>query len=170
MADAARAHGRLTRMQLRPGEAAAIEAHLTAWHRTAGRTLPGTRLHLLLEDTDTEGDAVELHLFDSPAAFRRAAESDVHQEWSASLESLLTAPPASGEVAVRWNAATGARPTVSVSIDRDVHISVQELIARLLARHPRTGAEELYLNMLQSIAADYEREYPTTMPEEGDPR
>ncbi|MBI2760322.1 MAG: hypothetical protein HYX51_02710 [Chloroflexi bacterium] len=170
MAEGARAHGRLTRMQLRPGDEPTLEAHLTAWHRTAGRALPGTRLHLLLEDTSDEGNAFELHLFDSPAAFRRAAESDAHKEWSTSLESMLASPPVPADVAVRWNAAIGARPTVSVSIDRDVHASVQDLIARLLARHPRTTAEDLYLTMLQSIAADYERDYPTTMPEEGDPR
>jgi hypothetical protein len=159
-------------MRLLPGAGRvdAIRAHLRAWHRTAGRVLPGTRLHLLLEAEDGSGALTALHLFETPAAYQRAAGAEQHRAWLTSLEELLQAPLAISEVSVAWNAATDARPRVSVSIDRDVHATVLDLIGRLIARHPRTPAEELYLNMLRSIADDYEREHPATMPEEGDPR
>ena len=47
-----------------------------------------------------------------------------------------------------------------MAIDRDVHAVVLDLIRRLLDRYPRTPAEEEYLNMLQSIADEYERDFP----------
>ncbi|HLZ68494.1 MAG TPA: hypothetical protein VKV26_01150 [Dehalococcoidia bacterium] len=53
-----------------------------------------------------------------------------------------------------------------MSIDREVHAVVLDLIRRLLDRHPRTPAEEEYLNMLQSIAADYERDFPAYGPQD----
>ena len=59
---------------------------------------------------------------------------------------------------------------MSVSIDRDVHAAVQDLIGRLIDRYPRTPAEDAYLNMLQSVADDYEQEWPLVMPEEDEPR
>ena len=168
----ARAHGTLTRMRPAPGQEGAVREHLFAWHRTAGRTLPGTRLHLLLESGEGEGarELTALHLFESAAAFRRAAESEAQREWAQALAGLLAAPPEVREVAVGWNAAADARPRVAVSIDRDVHATVQDLIGRLLDRYPRTPAEDAYLAMLQSIADDYEREFPLAVPDEGDPR
>ena len=51
-----------------------------------------------------------------------------------------------------------------MSIDREVHAVVLDLIRRLLDRHPRTLAEEEYLNMLQSVADDYERDFPEYAP------
>ncbi|MER3420842.1 MAG: hypothetical protein C4290_10110, partial [Chloroflexota bacterium] len=65
-----------------------------------------------------------------------------------------------------WNAASDLRPRLAVSIDRDVHATVQDLIGRLLDRHPRTPAEDLYLNLLQSVAEEYERAYPPLIPED----
>jgi hypothetical protein len=157
------------RLRPHPGQGEAVAAHFTAWHRTAGRVLAGTRLHLLL-DTEPDGALVALHLFESEETQRRALSSDEHGVWLAALLPMLEEPPAIERVSVRWNAATEARPKVSVSIDRDVHASVQDLIARLIERHPRTPAEDLYLSMLESIAHDYEQEYPAYLPEEGDPR
>jgi hypothetical protein len=55
-----------------------------------------------------------------------------------------------------------------MSIDREVHAEVLVLIRRLLDRHPRTPAEDEYLNMLQSIAEDYERDFPEYLPDPGD--
>jgi hypothetical protein len=55
-----------------------------------------------------------------------------------------------------------------MSIDREVHAAVLDLIARLLDRYPRTPAEEEYLNLLQSIADDYERDFPDMLPDPGD--
>jgi hypothetical protein len=55
-----------------------------------------------------------------------------------------------------------------MAIDREVHQTVQDLIRRLLDRHPRTPAEEEYLAMLPSIAADYERDFPAYLPDPGD--
>ena len=55
-----------------------------------------------------------------------------------------------------------------MAIDREVHQAVQDLIRRLLDRHPRTPAEEEYLAMLQSIAADYERDFPAYLPDPGE--
>jgi len=52
-----------------------------------------------------------------------------------------------------------------MSIDREVHQEVLGLIRRLLDRHPRTPAEEEYLNMLQSIANEYERDFPEYRPQ-----
>ncbi|HZQ36839.1 MAG TPA: hypothetical protein VFD32_12985 [Dehalococcoidia bacterium] len=52
-----------------------------------------------------------------------------------------------------------------MSIDREVHAVVLDLIRRLLDRYPRTPAEEEYLNMLQSIAGEYERDFPAYGPE-----
>ncbi len=170
MNEGMRGHGMLIRLRPRPGQEAAVEAAFTRWHATAGRVLPGTRIHLLFDVVDEPGEARVLHLFESAAAYHRLAASDAHQEWSRSLAELLEGPPEVTEVAVRWNAATGARPKVSVSIDRDVHATVEDLVARLLARHPRTPAEDAYLDMLRSIAAEYERDFPTMAPEEGEPR
>jgi hypothetical protein len=93
-----------------------------------------------------------------------------HAAWLDSLTDLLVEAPTQEQVGVRWNAASDARPRVSLSIDRDVHATVEDLIGRLIDRHPRTSAEDLYLNMLQSIAADYAAEYPATAPEEGELR
>lgn len=170
MSDGSRGHGTLTRMQPRPGQEQALQAHLTAWHRTAGRVLPGTRLHLLLGAPDGSGERVALHLFENSAAYRRAADSAEQREWEQRLDELLEEPARRTEVVVEWNAATEARPRVSVSIDRDVHATVEDLIGRLLNRYPRTPAEDAYLSMLQSIAEDYERDFPTAAPEEGEPR
>jgi hypothetical protein len=161
----ARAHGSLTRLHPTPGQEQAVEAHLSEWHRTAGRTLPGTRLHLLL-DLPATGELLSLHLFERAAAFRRALASTEQRDWEAALAALLSSPPDAQEVAVRWNAATDARPRVSVSIDQDVHAAVQDLIGRLLERHPRTPGEDSYLAMLQSVAEEYERDFPTTAPTE----
>lgn len=169
MAEAARSFGTLMRLRPRPDVRMALNAHLTAWHRTAGRKLPGTRLHLLL-DPGGEGEVTALHIFENEAAYRRAYGAPEHQAWLAELESLLERPAETTTVSVGWNAATEARPRVSVSIDRDVHATVHDLIARLLARHPRTGAENLYLSLLQSVADEYEADYSSTMPEEGEPR
>ena len=55
-----------------------------------------------------------------------------------------------------------------MAIDREVHAAVLELIRRLLDRHPRTPAEEEYLNMLQSIADEYERDFPAYLPDPGE--
>jgi hypothetical protein len=55
-----------------------------------------------------------------------------------------------------------------MSIDREVHAVVQDLIARLLSRYPRTPGEEEYLNMLQSIAEEYERDFPEYLPDPGE--
>ena len=55
-----------------------------------------------------------------------------------------------------------------MAIDREVHEAVLELIRRLLDRHPRTPAEDEYLNMLQSIAEEYERDFPDYQPDPGD--
>lgn len=55
-----------------------------------------------------------------------------------------------------------------MSIDREVHAEVLGLIRRLLDRHPRTPAEEEYLNMLQSIADEYERDFPDYLPDPGE--
>jgi quinol monooxygenase YgiN len=170
MMDGRRGHGWLWRLRVQPGEEAAVAKHLERWHRTAGRLLPGTRLHLLFELTEDAGALALLHLFESAAAYRRAAAAAEQRAWEEGLADLLAAPAERQEVRVRWNAATDARPRVAVSIDRDVHAAVQDLIGRLLERHPRTPAEELYLNLLQSIAADYEAEYPLVAPEEEDIR
>lgn len=170
MSDATRAYGAVSRLRPRAGREEAVAAHMAAWHRTAGRVLPGTRLHLLFDIPAADGEMLALHLFESAAAYRRCAASERHQAWEAALAALIEDPPAVTEVAVRWNAAADARPQVAVSIDRDVHATVQDLIGRLLARHPRTPAEDAYLNMLQSVAADYERDFPLTVPEEEDLR
>lgn len=165
----ARAQGRLVRLRPRPGQEGAVAAHFSAWHRTAGRVLPGTRLHLLLSRQDST-EVTMLHLFETRAAAERAATSREQREWDAELVALLEAPPETATVTVAWNAATDARPRVSVSIDRDVHATVEDLIGRLLARHPRTPGEDAYLSMLQSIFEDYAREFPATAPEEGELR
>lgn len=165
----ARAQGRLLRLRPLPGQQEAVAAHLAAWHRTVGRTLPGTRLHLLLASLDT-GDLTALHLFESRATAERVRASAEHRNWEAALTAFLAAPPEAQDVVVRWNAAADARPRVSVAIDRDVHAAVQDLIGRLLERHPRTPGEDAYLAMLQSIAEDYEREFPAMAPEEGELR
>jgi hypothetical protein len=55
-----------------------------------------------------------------------------------------------------------------MAIDREVHAVVLDLIRRLLDRHPRTPAEEEYLNMLQSIADEYERDFPDYTPDPGE--
>jgi hypothetical protein len=55
-----------------------------------------------------------------------------------------------------------------MSIDREVHGVVLSLIRRLLDRHPRTPGEEEYLNMLQSIADEYERDFPDYLPDPGE--
>ena len=165
-----RGYGTLSRLRPRPGQEQAVEAHMTAWHRTAGRVLPGTRLHLLFSAGEDATELLALHLFESRAAYERCASSPEQQGWEAGLAALLDEPPAVTEVGVRWNAAADARPRVSVSIDRDVHATVQDLIGRLLARHPRTPAEDSYLNMLQSIAEEYEHDFPMTVPEEEDLR
>lgn len=55
-----------------------------------------------------------------------------------------------------------------MSIDREVHAEVLQLIRRLIDRHPRTPAEDEYLAMLQSIAADYERDFPDYLPDPGE--
>lgn len=170
MSDGGRGHGILSCMRPRPGQAAAVEAHVAAWYRGPGRELPGTRLHLLLDETGHPGEILALHLFESAAAWQRTRASTGHREWLTALADLLEEPPEQTEVAVRWNAATGARPRVSVSIDRDVHAAVQDLIGRLIDRHPRTPAEDAYLSMLQSVADDYERDFPAVMPEEEAPR
>lgn len=169
MAEAARPFGALMRLRPRAGVQMALHAHLRAWHRTAGRKLPGTRLHLLLDEA-APGQVTALHLFENEAAFRRAAGAPEHQTWLIELNALLEGPADVTIVAVAWNAATEARPRVSVSIDRDVHATVQDLIAQLLARHPRTGGENLYLSLLQSVADEYEADYPATAPEEGELR
>jgi hypothetical protein len=163
-----RAHGALSRLRPLPGREREVESHLSGWYRTAGRVLPGTRLHLLFDAPS--GELIALHLFESTDAYRRAAASEAQQEWESLLARLLVEPPATTEVTVRWNAATDARPRVSVSIDRDVHATVQDLIGRLLERHPRTLGEDAYLNMLQSVAEEYERDFPATTPEEGELR
>lgn len=168
MAAAAYPTGRLLRLRPLDGQLPALLAHLAAWHRGPGRTLPGTRLHILLEEAD--GAVTVLHLFESAATAERARMAPQQSEWEAGLRVLLADPPAVTEVRATWNAAQDARPKVSVSIDRDVHASVQDLIARLIDRHPRTPGESLYLSLLQSIADDYEQEFPSTMPEEGEPR
>jgi hypothetical protein len=165
----ARAQGRLYRLRPKLGQEDAVAAHLSAWHRTAGRVLPGTRLHLLLSEPGS-GDMTIVHVFESQAAAERVAASSEQHEWEQKLNALLEAPPETREVVVGWNAATEARPRVSVSIDRDVHATVEDLISRLLARHPRTPGEDAYLAMLQSISEDYQREFPATAPEEGEPR
>ncbi len=170
MSEGSQGYGTLSRLRLREGTGAAVEAHLAEWHRTAGRVLPGTRLHLLFDTHDGSGDLIALHLFESAAAYRRATNAAEQQAWVERLADLLREPPEVTEVSVRWNAATAVRPRVSVSIDRDVHASVEDLIGRLLARHPRTPAEDAYLTMLQSIAEEYERDFPVTTPEEGELR
>lgn len=165
MSGSGRAIGSLARLRPRPDQEAAVRAHLAAWHRGPGRLLPGTRLHLLLRTEDGSGDLYALHLFETPAAYRRAAATAEHQAWLAELATLLREPPEVHDVAVAWNAASDLRPRLAVSIDRDVYASVQDLIGRLLDRHPRTPAEDLYLNLLQSVAEEYEREYPPPTPE-----
>jgi hypothetical protein len=55
-----------------------------------------------------------------------------------------------------------------MAIDREVHQVVLQLIRRLLDRYPRTPAEEEYLNMLQSIAEEYERDFPLHLPDTGE--
>jgi hypothetical protein len=55
-----------------------------------------------------------------------------------------------------------------MSIDREIHDEVLALIRRLLDQHPRTPAEEEYLNMLQSIADEYERDFPPYLPDPGE--
>lgn len=55
-----------------------------------------------------------------------------------------------------------------MSIDREIHQAVLELIRRLIDRHPRTPAEDEYLNMLQSIAGEYERDFPEYLPDPGE--
>ena len=55
-----------------------------------------------------------------------------------------------------------------MSIDREINDEVLALIRRLLDRHPRTPAEEEYLNMLQSIADEYERDFPPYLPDPGE--
>lgn len=55
-----------------------------------------------------------------------------------------------------------------MAIDREVHDAVLALIRRLLDRHPRTPAEDEYLNMLQSIAEEYERDFPAYLPDPGE--
>lgn len=160
-----RAIGSLTHLRPQPDQEPAVRAHLAAWHRGPGRLLPGTRLHLLLRVENGADELYALHLFETPAAYRRAVTAAEHRAWLAELTTLLREPPQVHDVAVAWNAATDVRPRVAVSIDRDVHASVQDLIGRLLDRHPRTPAEELYLNLLQSVAEEYEREYPPLMPE-----
>ena len=170
MSEGMRGYGVLARLRPRAGQEQAVEAHLAEWHATAGRVLPGTRLHLLFDVPREAGELRALHVFESAAAYARLAGSPEHQEWLRALAALLDEPPELTEVAVRWNAATGARPRVAVSIDRDVHATVADLIDRLLDRHPRTPAEDAYLDMLQSVAADYEREFPAMAPEEGDLR
>ncbi len=164
------AEGWLWRLRPLEGQGPALRAHLAAWHRGPGRTLPGTRLHILLDQPAAEGAVMALHLFESEAAAARAAASPAQAEWEEGLRVLLAGPPDRTPVRATWNAAQDARPRVSVSIDRDVHASVQDLIGRLLERHPRTPGEDLYLSLLQSIAADYEQEYPLYLPEEGEPR
>ena len=57
-----------------------------------------------------------------------------------------------------------------MSIDREVHEEVLGLIRRLIDRFPRTPAEEEYLNMLQSIADEYERDFPEYRPDPGERR
>lgn len=166
MAEPSRATGSLTRLRPREGQEAAVRAHLTAWHRGPGRLFPGTRLHLLLRTEDGSSDLYALHLFETPAAYRRATTAAEHRTWLADLTALLREPPDVHDVAVAWNAASDLRPRLAVSIDRDVHATVQDLIGRLLDRHPRTPAEDLYLNLLQSVAEEYERAYPPLIPED----
>ena len=168
MSDGGRGHGSTMRMRPRNGDEWAVREHLTAWHRTVGRVMPGTRLHLMLRSEDGSGELVALHMFESAATYHRAMESAEHRAWFEALSPLVEGVPDVTDVAVGWNAAADARPRVSVSIDRDVHASVQDLVGRLVDRHPRTPAEDAYLEMLQSVAADYEREFPATVPEEGD--
>jgi|GEM_PF-1276751 quinol monooxygenase YgiN len=158
--------GSLTRLRPQPDQEAAVRTQLAAWHRGPGRLLPGTRLHLLLRAEDGSGDLFALHLFETPAAYRRAAGAAEHQAWLAEVTAVLREPPQVHDVAVVWNAATDVRPRPAVSIDRDVHATVQDLIGRLLDRHPRTPAEDLYLNLLQSVAEEYEREFPPLVPED----
>jgi hypothetical protein len=55
-----------------------------------------------------------------------------------------------------------------VSIDREIHEEVLHLIRRLLDRFPRTPAEDEYLHMLQSIASEYERDFPEYGPDPGE--
>lgn len=170
MSGEARPEGLLIRLRPRPGEAAAVQAQIAAWHRGPGRRLPGTRLHLLFDAVGTADELLMVQLFDSARAYERCVASAEHQQWLATLTALLTEPPIADDLFVRWNAASDTRSRVSVSIDRDVHATVQGLIGRLIERHPRTPAEDVYLAMLESIAAEYERDYPATMPEEGDHR
>lgn len=165
MGGGTRAIGSLARLRPLPDQEPAVRAHLAAWHRGPGRLLPGTRLHLLLRVENGADELYALHLFESPAAYRRAAAAPEHRAWLNELATLLREPPEVHEVAVPWNAAADVRPRVAVSIDRDVHAAVQDLIGRLLDRYPRTPAEELYLNLLQSVAEEYEREYPPLTPE-----
>ena len=170
MSEGMRGYGMLARLRPRAGQEGAVEAHLAEWHATAGRVVPGTRLHLLFDVPQAAGEMRALHLFESAAAYARLAGNAEHQEWVRALAALLQEPAQFTEIAVRWNAATGVRARVAVSIDCDVHATVEDLIGRLLARHPRTPAEDAYLAMLQSIAADYEREFPAMAPEEGELR
>ncbi len=165
MSDGTPAIGSLARLRPQPDQEEGVRAHLAAWHRGPGRLLPGTRLHLLLRAADGTDDLYALHLFETPAAYRRATAAAEHRAWLAELATLLREPPEVHHVAVAWNAASDLRPRLAVSIDRDVHASVQDLIGRLLDRHPRTPAEDLYLNLLQSVAEEYEREYPPPTPE-----
>ena len=169
MSEATQPHGMLWRLRPLPGQEAAVRAQVANWQRGPGGLLPGTRLHLLLQATDGDGLTL-LHLFESPSLYRRCVESPAHQEWLAGLTVLLAEPPTLEPISVAWNAAGDARSRVSVSIDRDVHAAVQDLIGRLIDRYPRTPAEDAYLNMLQSVADDYEQEWPLVMPEEEDPR
>ena len=55
-----------------------------------------------------------------------------------------------------------------MAIDREIHQAVQQLIRRLLDQYPRTPAEDEYLNMLQSIADEYERDFPEYLPDPGE--
>lgn len=55
-----------------------------------------------------------------------------------------------------------------MSIDREIHAEVLALIRRLLDRYPRTPAEDAYLTMLQSIADEYERDFPLYTPDPGE--
>jgi hypothetical protein len=55
-----------------------------------------------------------------------------------------------------------------MSIDREIHAEVLQLIRRLLDRFPRTPAEDEYLSMLQSVADDYERDFPAYAPDSGE--
>ncbi len=166
MTEPSHAIGSLARLRPGPNHEAAVRAHLAAWHRGPGRLLPGTRLHLLLRAEDGSGELYALHLFETPAAYRRATTAAEHRAWLAELAALLREPPEVHDVSVGWNAATDLRPRLAVSIDRDVHATVHDLIGRLLDRHPRTPAEDLYLNLLQSVAEEYEREFPPLAPED----